>query len=107
MAIGSASPIGGWAMPRRRLRALILHAFARKSASTILTVGHFKENPASARVIAKLGFEPSGGLCADCAATGNKKARCLTYRLTRDGRLPLYALAWKRPPLSPAGRGLG
>jgi [ribosomal protein S5]-alanine N-acetyltransferase len=65
--------------------ALILHAF-REEAFAYLTAGHFKENPASARVIAKLGFEPCGEVLRDCAATGSK-ARCLTYRLTRNQAL--------------------
>ena len=73
-AIGSASLIGAWAMPREAVRALILHAFDT-GGFDYLTVGHFSDNPASARIIAKFGFEPAGEVLRDCAARGNK-ARC-------------------------------
>jgi len=78
-------PYWGLGYATEAARAIILHAF-QKEAFGYLTVGHFRENPASARVIAKLGFERSGELLRDCAATGSK-ARCLTYRLTRDRAL--------------------
>ena len=73
-------------------RAIILHAF-QKEAFDYLTAGHFRENPASARVIAKLGFERSGEVLRDCAATGGK-ARCITYRLT-----PVHARSAGTPSL--------
>jgi len=57
-------------------------------------------------VIAKLGFEPSGEVLRDCAARGNK-ARCLTYRLTRDRALVYFRPDLEASPLSSAGRGLG
>jgi ribosomal-protein-alanine N-acetyltransferase len=75
-------PFWGMGYATEAAAALILHAFQTEGFAYI-TVGHFKENPASARVIAKLGFEPSGEVLRDCAARG-AKARCLTYRLTRD-----------------------
>jgi [ribosomal protein S5]-alanine N-acetyltransferase len=84
-------------------RELILYVFQKESFA-YLTVGHFKENPASARVIAKLGFEPSGEVLRECAARGSK-ARCLTYRLTRERALLYRDL--EALPLSPAGRVLG
>ena len=88
-------PYWGLGYATEAARALILYAFA-KERFDYLTVGHFKENPASARVIAKLGFEPSGEMLRDCAARNNK-ARCLTYRLTRE-----RALANLRPDLEAA-----
>ena len=84
--------------------ALILYAF-EKEVFDYLTVGHFKENPASARVIAKLGFEPSGEMLRDCAARNNK-ARCLTYRLTRERALAFLCPDFGAPSFIPAG-GLG
>ena len=54
----------------------------RQGGFRLSHVGHFKENPASARVIAKLGFEPTGEILRDCAARGGQ-AQCLTYRLAR------------------------
>jgi len=78
-------PYWGMGYATEAARALILHAF-HKERFDYLTVGHFKENPASARVIAKLGFEPSGEVLRDCAAR-NAKSRCLTYRLYRERAL--------------------
>jgi RimJ/RimL family protein N-acetyltransferase len=78
-------PYWGLGYATEAARAIILHAF-QKEAFSYLTVGHFRENPASARVIAKLGFERSGELLRDCAATGGR-ARCITYRLTRERAL--------------------
>jgi [ribosomal protein S5]-alanine N-acetyltransferase len=80
-------PYWGLGYATEAARALILYAFAQENFDYLLG-GHFKENPASARVIAKLGFEPSGELLRDCAASG-LKARCLTYRLSRDRALAL------------------
>jgi RimJ/RimL family protein N-acetyltransferase len=96
-------PYWGRGYATEAARALILYAFASERFD-FLTVGHFKENPASARVIAKLGFEASGEVLRDCAAR-NAKSRCLTYRLTRErALLPPDLVA---SPLSPAERGLG
>jgi RimJ/RimL family protein N-acetyltransferase len=96
-------PYWGQGYATEAARALILYAFASERFD-FLTVGHFKENPASARVIAKLGFEASGEVLRDCAAR-NAKSRCLTYRLTRErALLPPDLVA---SPLSPAERGLG
>ena len=82
-------PYWGLGYATEAARALILHAFA-ESGFDYLTVGHFKENPASARVIAKLGFEPPGEILRDCAARGDK-AQCLTYRLARARALAVLA----------------
>lgn len=82
-------PYWGMGYATEAAQALILYAF-QKEKFAYLTVGHFKENPASARVIAKLGFKPSGEVLRDCAARGNK-ARCLTYRLSRERALPAGA----------------
>ena len=78
-------PHWGMGYATEAARALIIYAFRRENFS-YLTVGHFKENPASARVIAKLGFEPSGEVLRDCAARNNK-APCLTYRLYKERAL--------------------
>ena len=81
-------PYWGMGYATEAAQALIFYAFQKENFS-YLTVGHFKENPASARVIAKLGFEPSGEVLRDCAARGTR-ARCLTYRLYRERALLLY-----------------
>ena len=82
-------PYWGMGYATEAAQALILYAFQKENIA-YLTVGHFEENPASARVIAKLGFEPSGEVLRDCAARGNK-ARCLTYRLYRERALAVVA----------------
>ena len=78
-------PYWGLGYASEAVRALILHAFERDGFH-YLTVGHFTDNPASARVIAKFGFVPQGKQVRDCAARGTK-AHCLTYRLDRTAAL--------------------
>ena len=58
-AIGSASRIGGMGYASEAVRALILHAFETRRLR-LSQVGHFTDNPASARIIAKFGFMPQG-----------------------------------------------
>jgi ribosomal-protein-alanine N-acetyltransferase len=82
-------------------RALIRHVF-RTEGFDYITCGHFRENPASARVIAKLGFEPSGEVLRDCAARGNK-SRCVTYRLTRERALAPVPQERRETSFSEAG----
>lgn len=74
-------PYWGRGYASEAVRALIIHAF-EKDGFDYLTVGHFTDNPASARVIAKFGFVPEGKQVRDCAARG-ARAYCLTYRLDR------------------------
>jgi len=97
-------PYWGMGYATEAAQALIVYAFQKENFA-FLTVGHFKENPASARVIAKLGFEPSGEVLRDCAARGNK-ARCLTYRLTRDRAFVHFRPDLEASPLS-GGERLG
>ncbi len=78
-------PYWGMGYASEAVRALILHAFERDGFD-YLTVGHFSDNPASARVIAKFGFVPQGRQVRDCAARGIK-AHCLIYRLDRAAAL--------------------
>ena len=74
-------PYWGMGYATEAARALILHAF-EADVFAYLTVGHFSDNPASARIIAKFGFAPEGQEMRDCAARG-ARAHCLTYRLDR------------------------
>jgi ribosomal-protein-alanine N-acetyltransferase len=78
-------PYWGQGYASEAVRALILHAFERDGFD-YLNVGHFTDNPASARVIAKFGFVPQGRQVRDCAARG-VKAHCLVYRLDRHAAL--------------------
>jgi len=78
-------PYWGMGYATEAVRALILHAF-EADGFAYLTVGHFSDNPASARIIAKFGFVPQGKEMRDCAARG-ARAHCLTYRLDRTAAL--------------------
>ena len=65
--------------------AMVAYAFQDGGLNYLLS-GHFADNPASARIIAKLGFTAQGERIRDCVAR-NDKARCLTYRLERGAAL--------------------
>ena len=84
-------PYWGMGYATEAVRALILCAFEADSFD-YLTVGHFADNPASARVIAKFGFTPRGKEVRDCAARG-ARAHCLTYRLDRAQALADFRTA--------------
>jgi RimJ/RimL family protein N-acetyltransferase len=75
-------PYWGMGYATEAARAVIPYAF-EVGGLEHLTVGHFNDNPASGRVIAKLGFKAHSAEARDCAARGTL-ARCLTYRLYRD-----------------------
>jgi ribosomal-protein-alanine N-acetyltransferase len=84
-------PYWGMGYATEAVRALVQYAFATDGFA-YLTVGHFSDNPASARVIAKAGFVRQGKEVRDCAARG-EKAYCLTYRLEREQALVDFAKA--------------
>jgi [ribosomal protein S5]-alanine N-acetyltransferase len=84
-------PYWGMGYATEAVHALVQYAFAIDGFA-YLTVGHFSDNPASARVIAKTGFERQGEEVRDCAARG-AKAYCLTYRLYRERALAEFAKA--------------
>jgi ribosomal-protein-alanine N-acetyltransferase len=81
------------------------HGFATEAARAVLAQGvrsrrlpgfssaHFIDNPASARVLLKLGFEPMGHAHIACAARG-REVEAVTYWLDRARAargLPTYA----------------
>jgi RimJ/RimL family protein N-acetyltransferase len=74
-------PYWGMGYASEAVRVLIVHAF-ETGGFAYLRAGHFADNPASARIIAKFGFVPQGNETRDCAAR-RAKAVCLTYRLDR------------------------
>jgi ribosomal-protein-alanine N-acetyltransferase len=78
-------PYWGMGYATEAVRALILHAF-EADGFAYLTVGHFSDNPASARIIAKFGFARDGNEMRECAARG-ARAPCVTYRLDRAAAL--------------------
>ena len=63
------------------VRAAIAHAFDADGFA-YLKAGHFVDNPASERLLGKLGFEPSGDEMRDCTAR-SETVQCRTYQLSR------------------------
>lgn len=57
-----------------------------------LISGHFEDNPASGRVLRKLGFEPTGEACERYCAARKENVICLGFRLerARAEQLKLY-----------------
>lgn len=69
--------------------SLLNHCFKVRKFARI-TCCHYIDNPASARVIAKLGFEKTGERSAWCQAR-RKDVRAVTYELKR----PRLAFLWR------------
>jgi len=74
-------PYWGLGYATEAVRALIVYAF-ETDGFDYLTVGHFQDNPASERIIAKFGFTPQGFIERESTAR-KAKAPCQTYRLDR------------------------
>jgi RimJ/RimL family protein N-acetyltransferase len=74
-------PYWGQGYASEAVGALIGHAFD-KDGFDYVTAGHFVDNPASERVLRKLGFVAQTAEERDCVARGGR-AKCLTYRLDR------------------------
>ena len=74
-------PYWGQGFATEASAAMVAYAFD-DGGLDYLTIGHFADNPASARIIAKLGFTEQGEKIRECVAR-EEKARCLTYRLER------------------------
>jgi len=74
-------PFWGYGYATEASAAMVAYAFGAGGLD-YLTSGHFADNPASARIITKLGFKPQGEISRDCVAR-DEKARCFTYRLER------------------------
>jgi len=64
-------------------RAVAEHAFA-SGELRVLTAGHFTDNPASGRVLEKLGFTHTGEAQWGCVARG-EEVPCMLFRLERAG----------------------
>jgi RimJ/RimL family protein N-acetyltransferase len=84
-------PYWGMGYATEAVEALIVYAFDTDRFDYLLA-GHFIDNPASERVIRKLGFVAQGGEIRDCAARGTR-AHCMTYRLDRDQALAHFRWA--------------
>jgi len=86
---GDSAEIGYWlgkdfwgqGFATEAVAALIAYCF-RRERFTRLTCGHYMDNPASARVIRKLGFQPSGEGKYWCEAR-RRDVEALRYELKR------------------------
>ena len=74
-------PYWGKGFASEMARGLIRHVFATTNRDAI-PISHFADNPASARVIAKCGFVPTGSRRMFSLARGHE-VDARTYRLTR------------------------
>lgn len=78
-------PYWGQGYATEAVAAVIAHAF-EIDGFAYLVVGHFTDNPASKRVIEKLGFILYGSEMRDCEARG-ARTEAMTYRLDRTALL--------------------
>jgi len=84
-------------------QAVVQHGF-KVHRLPALTSAHFVDNPASGRVLAKLGFVPAGRGWIGCAARGHD-VEVLTFRLDRArAALSIPAMAPRRQPAQPRWR---
>lgn len=75
-----ARPHWGLGFATEATRAVV--AIARDSLRLPrLHAGHFIDNPASGRVLRKIGFEPAGGIVPRYSAGRRSAAPCMLYRL--------------------------
>lgn len=88
-----ATPFWGRGLATEACTALV--EIARTLGLAGLEGSHFIDNPASARVLEKLGFEPLGIIAPrlSCARGAEAPARLMRLRLARDGRDDEEALA--------------
>ncbi|MBS0243267.1 MAG: GNAT family N-acetyltransferase [Proteobacteria bacterium] len=83
-------------------QAVVMHGF-RVGGHKGFSSAHFVDNPASARVLAKLGFEPSQRVAMWCSARG-LEVEAVTLQLSREkaetvlGPLGMAAVAEVRRP---------
>jgi RimJ/RimL family protein N-acetyltransferase len=90
-------PWWGTAMPPKRLRRSCARLQGASPAG--LTSAHFVDNPASGRVLAKLGFVPAGRGWIGCAARGHD-VEVLTFGSTRArAATAIPAMAPRRQPV--------
>ncbi|ODA68131.1 putative succinyl-CoA transferase [Methyloligella halotolerans] len=74
-------PFWGQGFATEAVAELIVHAFATERFDSLLG-GHFEDNPASARVLGKLGFARCGEELRE-SESRDGKSRCVLYRLAR------------------------
>ena len=87
-----ARPFWGRGFATEAGRAVIAHA---RHALRLpgLSAGHFIDNPASGRVLAKLGFRPTGATVRRHSAGRGETAPCLLFELELDAERETGAVA--------------
>lgn len=78
-------PYWGMGYATEAVRALVAHALD-SDRFAYLKAGHFADNPASRRVLEKLGFCPHGEEMRECMARG-EAVHCFVCRLDREQAL--------------------
>jgi RimJ/RimL family protein N-acetyltransferase len=95
---GSSAEIGYWigkpwwgqGFATEAASALVRYCFTTAGMKR-LTCCHFDDNPASARVIQKLGFQPHGGITAAWCDARQAEVPTRSYELNR----PMKAVLWR------------
>jgi len=75
-------PFWGKGYATEAVSAAVTHAFEHQRYDALIG-GHFEDNPASARVLAKLGFARFGEELRE-SASRDGKTRCVLYQLLRS-----------------------
>jgi len=79
-----AKPFWGKGLATEAGQALIDYACKKHKASRVVA-GHFHDNPASGRVLEKLGFSYTGNACNQFSMARMEKAKCLDMVLELEG----------------------
>ncbi|MBX7526319.1 GNAT family N-acetyltransferase [Qipengyuania vesicularis] len=74
-----ARPFWGQGIATEAARGVL--EVARLLGHTRLAAGHFADNPASGKVLRKLGFKPTGKIAPRHSCGRGEKADCVMYRL--------------------------
>ncbi|MEO1136948.1 MAG: GNAT family N-acetyltransferase [Pseudomonadota bacterium] len=79
----------GKGVATRAATAILIYAFNRLKAQT-MTAGYFHDNPASARVLEKLGFRRTGEIVKTFSRGRNADVDTIRMTLARDDFAPRY-----------------
>jgi RimJ/RimL family protein N-acetyltransferase len=71
----------------------VMIGFARMLGHPMLSAAHFADNPASGRVLRKLGFEPTGRVVMRYSKARGAKAKTHEYRLALDDQAGGHLIA--------------
>lgn len=78
-----ARPWWGRGIATEAARAVAKYAFVDLGTAELVS-GHFEDNPASSRVLMKIGFLPTGERCERYCEARSEKVICVGFHLTRE-----------------------